>query len=73
MGEFGRTPKINGTAGRDHWPFCYSVMLAGGGIRGGIDVWIERQAGAYPDTDAVTPATSPPRCSGDWASTRRGR
>jgi len=35
MGECGRTPRINGTAGRDHWPHCYSVVLAGGGIRGG--------------------------------------
>ncbi|HEU4751839.1 MAG TPA: DUF1501 domain-containing protein, partial [Armatimonadota bacterium] len=35
MGEFGRTPQINKQAGRDHWPSCYSIMLAGGGIRGG--------------------------------------
>jgi hypothetical protein len=35
MGEFGRTPKINKQAGRDHWGFCQSVLLAGGGIRGG--------------------------------------
>ena len=55
MGEFGRTPKINGTAGRDHWPFCYSVMLAGGGIRGGITYGSSDKLGAYPDTDAVTP------------------
>jgi hypothetical protein len=34
--EFGRTPKINGTAGRDHWPKVFSVVLAGGGIRKGI-------------------------------------
>lgn len=33
--EFGRTPRINGGAGRDHFPDCYSVVLAGGGIRGG--------------------------------------
>jgi hypothetical protein len=33
--EFGRTPKINRTAGRDHYPSCYSVALAGGGVRGG--------------------------------------
>ncbi len=55
MGEFGRTPKINGTAGRDHWPFCYSVMLAGGGVRGGITYGSSDKLGAYPDTDAVTP------------------
>ncbi|MDA1014074.1 MAG: DUF1501 domain-containing protein, partial [Planctomycetota bacterium] len=35
LGEFGRTPKINENAGRDHWPDCYSIMLAGGGIPGG--------------------------------------
>src|SRR5262249_7930169 len=34
MGEFGRTPKINGQGGRDHWPDCYSVLLAGGGLQG---------------------------------------
>ena len=33
--EFGRTPKINRTAGRDHWPKVFSVMLAGGGIKKG--------------------------------------
>src|SRR6185312_16637987 len=36
MGEFGRTPKINALAGRDHWPDCYTVVFAGGGVRGGI-------------------------------------
>jgi hypothetical protein len=35
MSEMGRTPKINGNAGRDHWTFCYSVVFAGAGIRGG--------------------------------------
>jgi hypothetical protein len=35
MGEFGRTPKLNPAAGRDHWGFCQSVLLAGGGVRGG--------------------------------------
>ncbi|MBM80812.1 MAG: hypothetical protein CMJ78_09480 [Planctomycetaceae bacterium] len=34
-GEFGRTPKINKNAGRDHWCSCYSTVLAGGGVRGG--------------------------------------
>ena len=38
MGEFGRTPTINGNAGRDHWPDCYSLLLAGGGIKGGVEV-----------------------------------
>jgi uncharacterized protein (DUF1501 family) len=38
MGEFGRTPKMNLTGGRDHWPNAYSVALAGGGIKGGVVV-----------------------------------
>jgi hypothetical protein len=56
MGEFGRTPKINGNAGRDHWPNCYTIVLAGGGVRGGITFGSSDKLGAYPDTDAVTPA-----------------
>jgi hypothetical protein len=56
MGEFGRTPKINGTGGRDHWPFCYSVVLAGGGVRGGTVFGASDKLGARPETDAVTPA-----------------
>ncbi|MFN0199691.1 MAG: DUF1501 domain-containing protein, partial [Planctomycetaceae bacterium] len=35
MSDFGRTPKINASAGRDHWTFCYSVMFSGAGIKGG--------------------------------------
>ena len=35
MSEMGRTPKINANAGRDHWTYCYSVLFAGAGIRGG--------------------------------------
>ena len=56
MGEFGRTPKINASAGRDHWPNCYSVILAGGGVQRGITFGSSDKFGAYPDTDAVTPA-----------------
>jgi Protein of unknown function (DUF1501) len=56
MGEFGRTPKINASAGRDHWPNCYSAILAGGGVRGGITFGSSDKFGAYPETDAVTPA-----------------
>src|SRR5438128_1117431 len=37
-GEFGRTPRINQYGGRDHWPQCFSVLLAGGGIPGGTVV-----------------------------------
>src|SRR5581483_4535074 len=36
MGEFGRTPKVKSDGGRDHWPQCYSLLLAGGGIHGGL-------------------------------------
>jgi hypothetical protein len=35
MSEMGRTPRINGSAGRDHWTYCYSILFAGAGIRGG--------------------------------------
>lgn len=35
QGEFGRTPRINGASGRDHWPASWAAVLAGGGIRGG--------------------------------------
>jgi hypothetical protein len=55
MGEFGRTPQINKSAGRDHWPDVYSVVLAGGGIRGGSVYGSSDKIGAYPATDPVTP------------------
>ncbi len=55
MGEFGRTPRINGTAGRDHWPHCYSIVLAGGGVRGGSVFGSSDRFGARPETDPVTP------------------
>jgi hypothetical protein len=55
MGEFGRTPQINKSAGRDHWPDVYSVVLAGGGIRGGSVHGSSDKIGAYPATDPVTP------------------
>ncbi len=55
LGEFGRTPKINGAGGRDHWPDCYSVVLAGGGVKRGFSYGSSDKLGAYPDTDPVTP------------------
>lgn len=55
LGEFGRTPKINGQAGRDHWPNCYSVVLAGGGVTGGAMYGTSDKLGAYPDLNPVTP------------------
>ncbi len=56
MGEFGRTPRINGNAGRDHWGHCGSVVLAGGGIRGGQIIGSSDQIGAYPREQPVDPA-----------------
>ena len=56
MGEFGRTPKINGRAGRDHWPDCYSIVLAGGGVKGGYVHGASDRSGAYPIESPVTPA-----------------
>ncbi len=47
MGEMGRTPKINKDGGRDHWTFCYSVLLAGAGIRGGSVVGASDAHAAY--------------------------
>lgn len=55
-GEFGRTPQINANAGRDHWPDCYTVLLAGGGIQGGAIHGASDGIGAYPARDPVTPA-----------------
>ncbi|WP_406697560.1 DUF1501 domain-containing protein [Singulisphaera sp. Ch08] len=54
-GEFGRTPKINTMAGRDHWPFCYSQLLAGGGVRGGQVYGTSDKTAAYVKENPVTP------------------
>jgi hypothetical protein len=56
LGDFGRTPIINRTAGRDHWPQCYSAVLAGGGIRAGQVVGESDRTAAFPKTDPMTPA-----------------
>jgi uncharacterized protein (DUF1501 family) len=56
MGDFGRTPKINSDAGRDHWPQCYSMVLAGGGIRGGQVIGESDATAAFPNSRPVTPA-----------------
>jgi hypothetical protein len=55
LGEFGRTPKINKDAGRDHWGACQSVVLAGGGIRGGQIYGASDKTAAYPTDKPVTP------------------
>jgi uncharacterized protein (DUF1501 family) len=61
QGEFGRTPKINGNVGRDHWPAAWAVALAGGGIKGGQAVGktsadgtsVEERAVGVPDLIAT--------------------
>jgi hypothetical protein len=55
MGEFGRSPKVNGAAGRDHWNFCYSLMLAGGGFKGSFVHGASDKIGARPSRNPVTP------------------
>jgi hypothetical protein len=55
MGEFGRSPKVNGAAGRDHWNFCYGLMLAGGGFKGGYVYGASDRIGGRPSLNPVTP------------------
>lgn len=55
MGEFGRTPKVNKNAGRDHWNYCYSLALFGGGFRQGYIHGASDRNGAFPAADPVTP------------------
>jgi hypothetical protein len=54
-GEFGRTPKINKTAGRDHWPQCYTLLLAGGGLKRGVVYGASDSTAAYPKDNPCTP------------------
>jgi hypothetical protein len=56
MGDFGRTPHINKDAGRDHWPSCFSVVMAGGGVRGGQVIGESDSIGGQPASQPVTPA-----------------
>jgi len=55
-GEFGRTPRINPAGGRDHWPQCWTVVMAGGGIKGGQVVGASDAIGAAPVDRPVMPA-----------------
>jgi hypothetical protein len=63
MGEFGRTPRLgqitsgagSDASGRDHWPHCFTVLLAGGGIQGGAVYGASDKHAAFPQTDPVTP------------------
>jgi len=61
VSEFGRTPKINGTAGRDHWPKVFSTIMAGGGIKQGLAYGTSNATASEPDENAVTIE--------DWAAT----
>jgi len=54
--EFGRTPRINPAGGRDHWPQCYSVYFAGGGVQGGRVVGKSDPIGSVPVERPVEPA-----------------
>lgn len=47
-GEFGRTPRINAKAGRDHWPTCYTTILAGGGVKRGVILGSSDALGEFP-------------------------
>ena len=55
LAEFGRTPKVNPAGGRDHWPQCWSVYFAGGGVKGGRVVGKSDDIGAYPTERPVEP------------------
>jgi uncharacterized protein (DUF1501 family) len=54
VGEFGRSPKVV-RAGRDHWPACYSALLAGAGIRGGLVYGASDRHGGYVHSEPVVP------------------
>ena len=56
MGEFGRTPRVNGNAGRDHWGNVMSVLLGGGGLTGGQIVGASNSKGEHPAEQPLKPA-----------------
>jgi len=56
MGEFGRTPKVNPAGGRDHWPQCWTILMAGGGIKGGQVIGASDDIAAAPRDRPTTPA-----------------
>ena len=73
VGEFGRKPQITANnAGREHWPFCYSGILAGGGIRPGMVYGSSDKHAAYPTSDPVSRhRISPPRSCMRWGCRRK--
>lgn len=56
LGEFGRSPKISGSGGREHWPFVYSGIVAGGGVPGGLVFGSSTPDGGYVKSNGVHPA-----------------
>jgi hypothetical protein len=56
VGEFGREPKVNDKVGREHWPGCYSALVAGGGIKGGRVIGTSDAKAAKPADTPLTPA-----------------
>jgi hypothetical protein len=56
VGEFGRSPQISGLAGREHWPFVYSAMLAGGRVPGGLVLGSSTPDGGYVKSNPIHPA-----------------
>ena len=67
-GDFGRTPRVNTSAGRDHWARSMAVLLAGGGFPGGDVYGSTDDRGATSACDACSPETWSPRGSGGWDS-----
>lgn len=55
LGDFGRTPKINNGAGRDHWNACYTILLAGGGVKAGCVYGASDRTGSQPLESPVSP------------------
>ena len=55
LGEFGRTPRMNKDAGRDHWPDVYSLVMAGGGVKRGVVVGASDRQAAFPLRDPIAP------------------
>jgi hypothetical protein len=73
LSEFGRTPRVNGNAGRDHWSRVFSGFFAGGGVKKGYVVGSSDEDGMYPDSTPVSPADIPATIchalGADWTKT----
>jgi len=73
MSEFGRTPRVNGNAGRDHWSRVFSGFFAGGGVKKGHVIGSSDKDGMYPDSTPVKPADIPATIchalGADWTKT----